>query len=83
MLLNIVLHGMETAAGVRYRTRQGGRVETAYDCPVLVRYADLCRYRHKSAYAEHRIMPSGWVEVLVSWGLSGLLLGIIRGAQEG
>ena len=49
----------------------------------FVRYADLCRYRHKSAYAEHRIMPSGWVEVLVSWGLSGLLLGIIRGAQEG
>ena len=23
----------------------------------LVRYADLCRVRHKSAYAEHRIMP--------------------------
>jgi hypothetical protein len=23
-----------------------------------VRYADLCRARHKSAYAEHRIMPS-------------------------
>jgi RNA-directed DNA polymerase len=23
----------------------------------LVRYADLCRMRHKSAYAEHRIMP--------------------------
>jgi retron-type reverse transcriptase len=23
----------------------------------LVRYADLCRTRHKSAYAEHRIMP--------------------------
>ena len=24
----------------------------------LVRYADLCRARHKSAYAESRIMPS-------------------------
>ena len=24
---------------------------------VLVRYADLCRHRHKSAYAEDRIMP--------------------------
>jgi len=23
----------------------------------LIRYADLCRYRHKSAYAEFRIMP--------------------------
>jgi len=25
----------------------------------LVRYADLCRARHKSAYAEHRVMPRG------------------------
>jgi RNA-directed DNA polymerase len=25
----------------------------------LIRYADLCRRRHKSAYAEERIMPSG------------------------
>ena len=32
------------------------------------RYADLCRARHKSAYAEHRIMPSGSVKVLASWG---------------
>jgi hypothetical protein len=24
----------------------------------LVRYADLCRARHKSAFAEHRIMPT-------------------------
>jgi hypothetical protein len=23
----------------------------------LVRYADLCRIRHKSAYAESRVMP--------------------------
>jgi retron-type reverse transcriptase len=30
-----------------------------------VRYADLCRIRHKSAYAEHRIMPCGSVKVLV------------------
>jgi group II intron reverse transcriptase/maturase len=30
------------------------------------RYADLCRTRHKSAYAAHRIMPSGLVTVLVS-----------------
>ena len=26
------------------------------DCP-FERYADLCRARHKSAYAEDRIMP--------------------------
>jgi len=26
----------------------------------LIRYADLCRARHKSAYADSRIMPSRW-----------------------
>jgi RNA-directed DNA polymerase len=31
----------------------------------LVRYADLCRARHKSAYADYRIMPSVVVKVLV------------------
>lgn len=25
----------------------------------LVRFADLCGYRHRSAYAERRVMPSG------------------------
>jgi RNA-directed DNA polymerase len=34
----------------------------------LIRYADLCRTRHKSHYAEHRIMPRVGVEVLVSGG---------------
>jgi hypothetical protein len=29
------------------------------------RYADLCRPRHKSAYAEHRIMPSLSMSCLV------------------
>ena len=33
---------------------------------VLVRYADLCGTRHKSAYAEHRVMPTVVVNVLVS-----------------
>jgi RNA-directed DNA polymerase len=37
---------------VKHR-RNGGAVHR------LVRYADLCRRRHKSAYAEGRIMPSG------------------------
>ncbi|MGH3593794.1 MAG: hypothetical protein ACRDRF_22550, partial [Pseudonocardiaceae bacterium] len=32
----------------------------------FVRYADLCRRRHKSAYAEYRIMPIVVVKVLVS-----------------
>src|SRR5262249_42493262 len=53
LLLNIVLHGMETAAGVRYRKRSGGRTETAYDCPVLVRYADdLTAFCHSRQQAE-------------------------------
>jgi adenylate kinase len=30
---------------------------TLPDDTVLIRYADLCRARHKSAYAESRIMP--------------------------
>jgi hypothetical protein len=30
----------------------------------LVRYADLCRARHKSAYAEDRIMPTSVVDCL-------------------
>jgi retron-type reverse transcriptase len=31
----------------------------------LVRYADLCRARHKSAYAESRIMPALLSDALV------------------
>ena len=30
----------------------------------LVRYADLCRARHKSAYAEVRVMPTRLVDAL-------------------
>src|SRR5262249_8656768 len=53
VLLNIVLHGMETAAGVRYRKLSGGRTEPAYDCPVLVRYADdLTAFCHSRQQAE-------------------------------
>jgi RNA-directed DNA polymerase len=44
----------------------------------FVRYADLCRVRHKSAYAARRVMPSAVVEVLVSGGRGGRVLGIIR-----
>jgi hypothetical protein len=34
----------------------------------LVRYADLCRARHKSAYADRRVMPTMTAKVLVSGG---------------
>ena len=34
----------------------------------LIRYCDLCRTQHKSAYAARRVMPSAVVKVLVSEG---------------
>ena len=45
LLLNIALHGLETAAGVRYHNAQqngpqAGLVRARADSPVLVRYAD-------------------------------------------
>jgi RNA-directed DNA polymerase len=46
-LLNVVLHGMEDAAGVRYRRSGTDAAHAAAGSPVLVRYADLCRVRHK------------------------------------
>jgi RNA-directed DNA polymerase len=58
LLLNIALHGMEQAAGFRadgYRTRAH---HASVGVPVLVRYADLCRVRHRSAYAACRVMPN-------------------------
>ena len=49
LLLNIALHGMEQAAGVRYRTLGVHAALTMPDSPVLVRYADdliaLCHSR--------------------------------------
>jgi RNA-directed DNA polymerase len=60
LLMNVALHGMEQAAGVRYY-RNGDAVP---GCPLLVRYADLCRGRHKSAYAEVRVMPTRVLEGL-------------------
>ena len=51
LLLNVALHGMEHAAGVRYRT--GAHLgKTAMDAPVLIRYADdfvvLCHSREQA-----------------------------------
>ena len=37
----------------------------------LSRYADLCRGRHKSAYAEGRIMPTLMTDAVASWLLAG------------
>jgi len=40
VLLNVALHGMEHAAGARYRTSGKYAGETVPGCPVLIRYAD-------------------------------------------
>jgi RNA-directed DNA polymerase len=59
LLPNIVLHGMETAAGVRYFKRSRGGIETAPDAPVLVRYADdllvLCRSRQHAEEVKRKL----------------------------
>jgi RNA-directed DNA polymerase len=53
LIMNIALHGMETAAGVRYFARSRGGIETAPDAPVLVRYADdLLVFCHSREHAE-------------------------------
>lgn len=59
LLLNIALHGMEQAAGVRYFRRKRGGIESAPDCPVLVRYADdlvaLCHSREQAEQIKARL----------------------------
>jgi hypothetical protein len=37
----------------------------------IVRYADLCRTRHKSAYAEDRIMPTLMTDAVAGCLLAG------------
>ena len=59
MLLNIALHGMEEAAGVRYH-RAGSRPDaTVAGCPVTVRYADdlvaLCVSREQAEEVKARL----------------------------
>jgi RNA-directed DNA polymerase len=52
LLLNVALHGMEHAAGVRYRVVGNDGAATAPGRPVLIRYADdfvvLCRTRDEA-----------------------------------
>lgn len=40
MLLNVALHGMEAAAGVRYHVTGTRAGKTVSGCPVVIRYAD-------------------------------------------
>jgi RNA-directed DNA polymerase len=52
MLLNIALHGMEEAAGVRYTRRDPHGAHVVSGAPVLVRYADdfvvMCHTRDQA-----------------------------------
>jgi RNA-directed DNA polymerase len=63
LIMNIALHGMETAAGVRYFRRSRGGLETAPDAPVLVRYADdllvFCRSREHAELVRQQL--AGWL----------------------
>ncbi len=54
VLLNVALHGMEQAAGVRYKkTDTNAGLTVTGSSPVLVRYADdlvtLCHSRHEAS----------------------------------
>jgi RNA-directed DNA polymerase len=57
--MNVALHGMEQAAGVRYRTSGKYAGETMPDSPVLVRYADdmlaLCHTRQQAEQVKARL----------------------------
>jgi RNA-directed DNA polymerase len=59
MLLNIALHGMEEAAGVRYLRRDPHGAHVAAGAPVLVRYADdfvvMCHTREQAEQVWHRL----------------------------
>ena len=63
-LLNVALHGMEQAAGVRYGTRGGNAGRADRGSPILVRYADdlavLCVSRVQAEQVKARL--AGWLE---------------------
>jgi RNA-directed DNA polymerase len=59
LLLNVALHGMETAAGVRYHPTGTSAGRTRPDSPVLIRYADdlvaLCHTRQEALEVKARL----------------------------
>jgi RNA-directed DNA polymerase len=64
LLLNVALHGMEQAAGVRYRGSARKIAHAAPNSPVLVRYADdyvaLCHSREQAEQVKQRL--TAWLE---------------------
>jgi RNA-directed DNA polymerase len=59
VLLNVALHGMETAAGVRYRTTGVDAGRVAVGSPTVIRYADdlvaLCHTRQEALDVKARL----------------------------
>ena len=59
LLLNVALHGMEQAAGVRYRNSADTDAATVPGSPVLVRYADdyvaMCYSREQAEQVKARL----------------------------
>jgi RNA-directed DNA polymerase len=59
LLMNIALHGMENAAGVRYKPWRSTRGWSAPGTPVLIRYADdlvaLCHSRQQAEQVKERL----------------------------
>ncbi len=61
LLLNVALHGMEQAAGVRYyhTVRDGNPVQPVPNAPIVVRYADdllaLCHSREQAEQVKTRL----------------------------
>ena len=59
LLMNIALHGMETAAGARYGTAPSHRGWSVPGTPVLIRYADdlvaLCHSRQQAEQVKERL----------------------------
>jgi RNA-directed DNA polymerase len=59
VLLNVALHGMEMAAGVRYHTIGPNAVRSVAGCPIVIRYADdlvaLCHSRQDAIEVKARL----------------------------
>jgi hypothetical protein len=59
LLLNVALHGMEQAAGVRYRTTGVHAGQSVRNSPVVIRYADdlvaLCHTRDEAEQVKARL----------------------------
>ena len=66
LLLNVVLHGMEEAAGARYYKRGDAGTLAAWKSPILVRYADdavaMCHSRDQADEVKERL--GAWLRTL-------------------